>query len=66
MCAFGQNEKGMDFSMEEKKTYDNKNNVTKYGEFVCSEFVWLPINKQKENAKRLEEMTRNIDDREEE
>lgn len=52
--------------MEEKKIYDNKNNVTKYGEFVCSEFVWLPINKQKENAKRLEEMTRNIDDREEE
>ncbi len=52
--------------MEEKKIYDNKNNVTKYGEFVCSEFAWLPINKQKENAKRLEEMTRNNDDVEEE
>ena len=52
--------------MEEKKFYDNMNNVTKFGEFVCSEFAWLPINSQKENAKRLEKMTRNIDDGEEE
>lgn len=45
--------------MRNKRHIFNENNVTKYDEFVCSEFVWLPINKQKENAKRLEEMTRN-------
>ena len=28
---------------------ENKDNKTKYGEFVCSEFKWLPIEKQKEN-----------------
>lgn len=35
-----------------------KENTTKFGEQVCSEFVWLPIDKQKENAKRLERITK--------
>jgi len=48
--------------MRNKRNLYNENNVTKYDEFVCSEFVWLPINKQKENAKRMEEMTRMDDD----
>lgn len=48
--------------MKNKKFYTNKNNATIYDEFVCSEFNWLPINKQKENAKRLEQMTRDEED----
>ena len=40
--------------MEEK----NEKNVTKYGEEVCTEFVWLPLEKQKENAKRLDKITK--------
>lgn len=48
--------------MKSKKNYINKNNVTMYDEFVCTAFNWLPINKQKENARRLEQMTREEDD----
>lgn len=36
----------------------DKKNTTKYGEEVCSEFAWLPINKQKKNAKRLANITK--------
>lgn len=32
---------------------------TKYGEFVSSYFAWLSLEKQKENAKRLEKMGTN-------
>lgn len=35
-----------------------KDNTTKYGEQVCSEFAWLPLDKQKENANRFAEMTK--------
>ena len=35
-----------------------KENTTKYGEFVCSEYHWLPIEKQKEQAKKMEEITK--------
>lgn len=48
--------------MKNKKININTNNVTMYDEFVCTAFSWLPINKQKENAKRLEQMTREEDD----
>ncbi len=43
---------------------DNKNEIevgengTKYGEFVSSYFAWISLPKQKENAKRLEEITK--------
>ena len=40
---------------------DNKekeDNVTLYGENVCTEFVWLPLDKQKENAKHFEKITK--------
>ena len=37
---------------------DKKENTTKYGEQVCSEFAWLPIDKQKENAKRFNKITK--------
>lgn len=32
-------------------------NTTKYGEFVCSTYRWLPIEKQKEQAKKLSKIT---------
>lgn len=32
--------------------------ATKYGEFISSYFVWLTLDKQKENAKSMEEMTK--------
>ncbi len=51
-----------------KNTYENKKNIkhqieekedaTKYGEFVSSYFAWITLDKQKENAKKLEEMTK--------
>lgn len=36
---------------------DKKENVTKYGEQVCSEFAWLPLDKQKENAEKFAKIT---------
>lgn len=38
---------------------DKKDNTTMFGEEVCSEFVWLPLDKQKENAERLAKITKN-------
>ncbi len=40
------------------KDEDEKSNTTMYGEQVCSEFAWLPLDKQKEKAKKLEEITK--------
>ena len=37
---------------------DKKNNSTKYGEQVCSEFAWLPLDKQKEKAKKFAKVTK--------
>jgi len=39
--------------MDEEK----KENTTKYGEFVCSFHQWLPLDKQKEQAKKLSKLT---------
>lgn len=39
-----------------KKKNDN---TTKYGENVCTEFGWLPLDKQKENAEKFDKMTKN-------
>lgn len=38
---------------------NKKENTTKYGEQVCSEFVWLPLDKQKEKAEKFEKITKN-------
>ena len=32
---------------------------TKYGEFISTYFAWIPLNKQKEKAKEMEEITEN-------
>lgn len=37
---------------------EEKENKTKYGEFVCTEFKWLPIEKQKEKAEKLDKITK--------
>ena len=36
---------------------DEDINLEKYGEFVCTFHAWLTIEKQKEEAKRMENMT---------
>lgn len=37
---------------------DKFDNTTLFGEEVCSEFAWLPLDKQKENAERLANITK--------
>lgn len=41
-----------------KKQTHKKENSTKYGEQVCSEFAWLPLDKQKEKAEMLAKITK--------
>lgn len=36
----------------------DEENSTKYGEFICSYDVWLPLDKQKEQAEKMEKMTK--------
>lgn len=35
-----------------------RDDSTKYGEFVCSCYKWLPPEEQKEQAKHLEDVTK--------
>jgi len=42
---------------EEIGNIEEYEDVTKYGEFVSSYFAWLTLERQKRNAKRMEEMT---------
>lgn len=44
--------------MQTDKKVKKKEDMTKYGEFVCSTYHWLPVEKQKEQAKRLDEITK--------
>ena len=44
--------------MQTDKKVSKREDMTKYGEFVCSTFHWLPIEKQKEQAKKMERMTK--------
>ncbi|MBQ7410091.1 MAG: hypothetical protein IJW20_01760 [Clostridia bacterium] len=37
---------------------NKKENTTKCGEQVCSEFAWLPLDKQKEKAEKMAEITK--------
>lgn len=51
-----------------KNTYEDKKRVrhaikekedaTKYGEFISSYFAWLTLEEQKQNAKDMEDMTK--------
>lgn len=42
--------------MKEERSI-KKENTTMFGEQVCSEFAWLPLDKQKENAEKLNKIT---------
>lgn len=46
---------------DNKKLKNNTNeqteDTTKYGEFVSSYFAWMTLDKQKEKAKKMENMT---------
>ncbi len=46
--------------MDNKKEKKTNEKTTKYGEFVCSLDHWLPIEKQKEKAKKLAKVTKKI------
>jgi hypothetical protein len=41
------------------KSKKKKQNTTMYGENVCTEFEWLPLDKQKENANKFDKITKN-------
>ena len=42
---------------------DKSENTTKYGEEVCSEFAWLSLDKQKENAEKFAKITNKKDNK---
>lgn len=42
----------------ENKDKEKIDNVTLYGENVCTQFAWLPLDKQKENAEKFAKMTK--------
>ena len=44
--------------MQKDKMISKKENTTKYGEFVCSTFHWVPIEKQKSKAKNMSNITK--------
>lgn len=44
--------------MDNKNQEKRKEDTTMYGEFVCSLDHWLPIEKQKEQADRLNNITK--------
>lgn len=37
---------------------EEEKNVTKYGEFISSYFAWLNLDKQKKNADKLSDITK--------
>lgn len=43
---------------EDKKSYEDIEDTTKYGEFISSYFAWITLEKQKEKAKNMDEMTK--------
>lgn len=44
---------------EDKKSNKDIEDTTKYGEFISSYFAWLTLERQKDNAKRMDKMTKN-------
>ena len=43
---------------EDKKKKEEIEDTTKYGEFISSFFNWTALEKQKEKAKELDDMTK--------
>lgn len=46
---------------ENKKSLEEEEDCTKYGEFISSYFAWVPLKEQKEKAEKLEKITKGID-----
>lgn len=44
---------------EDKKSNEDIEDTTKYGEFISSYFAWTTLEKQKQNAKEMDKMTKN-------
>ena len=44
--------------MDKDKKVQKKEDMTKYGEFVCSAYHWLPIEKQKDQVEEMENITK--------
>ncbi len=44
---------------EDKKSYEDIEDTTKYGEFISSYFAWTTLEKQKQTAKEMDRMTKN-------
>ena len=47
--------------MQKDKKVTKKEDMTKHGEFVCSAYHWLPIEKQKEQVNKMEKITKGKD-----
>lgn len=47
----------------QKEKKNKKEDTSKYGEFVCSTYHWLPVEKQKAQAKKMEEITKDKKDK---
>ena len=45
--------------MDDEKNKYQKENTTKYGEFVPSYFEWMTLEEQKKRAEELNKMTKN-------
>ncbi len=48
--------------MDKKFKNEDQENVTKYGEFISSYFAWLNLDKQKEKADKLSNITKKEDE----
>ena len=44
-------------SEKNRKDTTNKDNTTEYGEFISSYFAWMSLDKQKEEADKLSNIT---------
>ncbi len=44
--------------MDKKFKNEDQEDVTKYGEFISSYFAWLSLDKQKKNADKLSNITK--------
>lgn len=43
---------------QRKKYHEQLEDTTKYGEFISSYFAWLTLDRQKQNAREMEQMTK--------
>ena len=60
MKRHNKNDKIKENNSNDLEEYDkfNVEDTTKYGEFISSYFAWVPPEKQKEKANKLDKMTK--------